>query len=152
MRWRPTLSTISRSRSPRAQIGATFKALLEGRWDDARHTFVAASRTIDGMQGFRVKALFQLAVGHLAGERFPEAAEGLREAEAFFEERGAGGCRRGIPGEGRQAVTAVERRGQTERQMSTRGGSSRRAGLDDATDREPVVARRRSMEARRRAP
>ena len=85
------------------QMGATFKALLEGRWDDARHTFIAASRTLDGMQGFHVKALFQLAVGHLAGERFPEAADGLREAEAFFEERGAGGLVADVSGEGRQA-------------------------------------------------
>jgi hypothetical protein len=73
------------------QMGATFKALLEGRWDDARHTFIAASRTLDGMQSYLHKALLQLAVGHVASERFPEAAIGMREAEAFFEERGAGG-------------------------------------------------------------
>ena len=72
------------------QMGATFKALLEGRWDDARQLFVATSRTYDGMQRYRAKALFGLTVGHLAGDRFPEAAEGLREAEAFFEDRGAG--------------------------------------------------------------
>ena len=72
------------------QMGATFKALLEGRWDDARQLFVATSRTFDGMQRYRAKALFGLTVGHLAGDRFPEAAEGLREAEAFFEDRGAG--------------------------------------------------------------
>jgi len=42
------------------------------------------------MQRYRPKALFGLAVGHLAGDRFPEAADGLREGEAFFESRGAG--------------------------------------------------------------
>ena len=39
----------------------------------------------------RVRAHFQIAVGHLAGDRFPEFADGLREGEAFFEERGVGG-------------------------------------------------------------
>ena len=82
-------------------MGATFKALLEGRWDDARQMFVAALRTMDGTQRFRHKALFQLAVAHLAGDRFAEAADALREAEAFFEERGAGWLGPGISREGR---------------------------------------------------
>jgi hypothetical protein len=71
------------------QMGATFKALLEGRWDDARQLSVATSRAYDGMQRYRAKAHFGLTVGHLAGDRFPEATEALREAEAFFEDRGA---------------------------------------------------------------
>ena len=53
-------------------------------------SFVATSRSFDGMQRYRAKTLFGLTVGHLAGNRFPEAAEGLREAEAFFGDRGAG--------------------------------------------------------------
>jgi hypothetical protein len=72
------------------QMGATFKALLEARWDDARNLFVVGSRSFEAVENRRVKALFQLAVGHLAGDRFAEAAQGLREAEAFFDERGAG--------------------------------------------------------------
>jgi hypothetical protein len=36
-----------------------------------------------------VLAALQLAVGHLAGDRFPEAAEALRAADAFFSNRGA---------------------------------------------------------------
>jgi len=72
------------------QMGGTFKALLEGRWDDARNLFVVGSRTFEAVQNRRVKALFQLAVGHLAGDRFAEAGQGLREAEEFLEERGAG--------------------------------------------------------------
>jgi hypothetical protein len=72
------------------QMGATFKALLEGRWDDARRNFLSTSRQLDSMQRFRTKARFQLAVAQLAGDRFPEAIDGLRDAEAWFEERGAG--------------------------------------------------------------
>ncbi|MFL5674115.1 MAG: hypothetical protein ACJ779_03855 [Chloroflexota bacterium] len=45
---------------------------------------------MDGMQRYRTKARFQLAVAQLAGDRFAEAADGLAEAEAWFEERGAG--------------------------------------------------------------
>ena len=72
------------------QVAATLKAVLERRWDDGRHLFVAASRTLEDTGRMRVRAHFQIAVGHLAGERFPEAAEGMGEAEGFFEERGAG--------------------------------------------------------------
>ncbi len=72
-------------------MGLTAKALLDGRWDDARQAYVAACRSLETSGRLRVRALFQMAAGHLAGDHFPEAAEGLREAETFFTERGAGG-------------------------------------------------------------
>jgi hypothetical protein len=71
-------------------MGSSVKASLDGRWDDARLAFVAGSRTLDSMQMLRSKALFGMAVGLLAGDRFPEAGDGRREGEAFFRERGAG--------------------------------------------------------------
>src|SRR4029079_7246317 len=114
------------------QMGATFKALLEGRWDDARQMFVATSRTFDATQRLRHKALFQLAVGHLAGDRFAEAGEASREAEAFFEERGAGWL---VPAYRAKAVRPDERG----RSAGSRPGSAASAltsgaghGLDDA--------------------
>ncbi len=89
------ISTIATTERPAdmalRQVGATAKALLEGRWDDSRQAYVTALRTLNDSLRLRVRALFQIAVGHLAGDHFPEAAAGLREAETFFEERGAVG-------------------------------------------------------------
>ena len=73
------------------QIGTTFQALLDGRWDDGRYAYAAASRTLEATRNLQVLTQLRLAVGHLAGDRFPEAAEGLREAGSYFAERGAGG-------------------------------------------------------------
>jgi class 3 adenylate cyclase len=73
------------------QIGAALRALLERRWDEGRETYRIVSRSLETSRHLRVLAAFQLAVGHLAENRFPEAADALREADAFFRERGADG-------------------------------------------------------------
>jgi tetratricopeptide (TPR) repeat protein len=72
------------------QMGDVFLALMAGRWSDARTGFIAAVGTLETTHYRRVLAGFQMAVGHLADDRFPEAAEALSEAEAFFAECGAG--------------------------------------------------------------
>jgi hypothetical protein len=72
------------------QMGAAIEASLEGRWDDARHAFVAGSRVFETMSYLRPRALFQIVIGHLAGDRFAEAIDGRREGAAFFDDRGAG--------------------------------------------------------------
>ena len=121
------------------QMGATFKALLEGRWDDARQMFVAASRTLDATQRFRHKALFQLAVAHLAGDRFAEAGEGLREAEAFFEERGAGWLVRAYREKAvRPATSAVE--AQDRARTRNAGAAVVRLGLRPRLDVAPTAS------------
>ncbi len=71
------------------QIGATLAAAFDGRWDDVRHGYLVASRTVEDARDLHVLALLHLAVGHLAGDRFAEAADGLRAVEAYFHERGA---------------------------------------------------------------
>ncbi len=71
------------------QIGATLEALLEGRWDDARHGYVVASRLFEEIGFVHALALLRLVVGHLADDRFAEAVDGLRAAESYFRERGA---------------------------------------------------------------
>ncbi len=83
------------------QIGATLEALLDGRWDDARHGYVVASRIIEGIGYLHTLALLRLVVGHLADDRFPEAVDGLRAAESYFGERGADTVVVRLPREGR---------------------------------------------------
>ena len=71
------------------QIGATLAAALDGRWDDARRGFVASSRIVEDTGNHQILAILRLVVGHLAGDRVPEAPQALRDAEAYFRERGA---------------------------------------------------------------
>ena len=79
---------MTRSRS--RQMGATFKAFSRAAGTTLGSSSWPRRGTLDGMQRFRAKALFQLAVAHLAGDRFPEAAERPARGRGFFEERGAG--------------------------------------------------------------
>ena len=71
------------------QMGAVYLALIEGRWSEARSGFAVAMRQLEAIHHLRVLAAFRMAVGHLAGDRFPEAIDALRDAETFFTERGA---------------------------------------------------------------
>ena len=71
------------------QIGGVYLALMGGRWSDARTGFIAAVRTLEATHYRRVLASFQMAVGHGARDRFPEAAQAMQDAESFFAERGA---------------------------------------------------------------
>jgi class 3 adenylate cyclase/tetratricopeptide (TPR) repeat protein len=70
-------------------IGTTFQALLEGRWEEGRQAFMRAAGALEEVRHRRWLAHLQLAVGHFAEGRFPEAAAALSEAESFFGERGA---------------------------------------------------------------
>ena len=70
-------------------MGAVYLALIEGRWSEARSGFAVAMRQLEAIHHLRALAAFQMAVGHLAGDRFPEAIDALRDAETFFTERGA---------------------------------------------------------------
>jgi predicted metal-dependent hydrolase len=70
-------------------MGGVCLALVEGRWSDARIEYAAATLTLEATHYRRVLAAFRMAVGHIAGDRFPEAVEALRDAESFFAERGA---------------------------------------------------------------
>jgi tetratricopeptide (TPR) repeat protein len=72
------------------QMGDVFVAIMAGRWSDARTGFIPAVGTLETTHYRRVLAGFQMAVGHLADDRFPEAADALSEAGSFFAERGAG--------------------------------------------------------------
>ncbi len=72
------------------QVGTTFEAIFEGRWDDVGQAYLLAVRTLDEVRSLLMLALFQMAVGHHAAGRIPEAAEALAAAESFFSERGAG--------------------------------------------------------------
>ncbi len=71
------------------QIAIAFGALLDERWDVARAAYLNAKRLLEQVGNRLLLARVQLAVGHLAAEQFPEAADAAREADAFFHERGA---------------------------------------------------------------
>ena len=71
------------------QIALTLTALLDGRWDEARLTYMKARRIVEEVGNLQVLALLQLAVGHLAADHFSEAAQAAREAEEYFHARGA---------------------------------------------------------------
>jgi hypothetical protein len=64
-------------------------ALFDRRWEVARTEYLTAKRLLDEVGHLTRLARFQLTFSHLAGSRLPEAVEAGREAEAFFEERGA---------------------------------------------------------------
>jgi hypothetical protein len=70
-------------------IGSTLTALVAARWDETRMTYLQARRLLEEVGAAKPLALLQLAVGHVAAERFPEAADAAREAEEFFSSRGA---------------------------------------------------------------
>ena len=71
------------------QIAISLTALLEERWDVARAAYLHARRLLEETGHGLMLARLQLAVGHLAANRFPEAADAARDARAFFHERGA---------------------------------------------------------------
>jgi class 3 adenylate cyclase len=71
------------------QIAISLTALLEERWDVARAAYLHARRLLEQIGHGLMLARLQLAVGHLAADHFPEAADAARDAEAFFHERGA---------------------------------------------------------------
>jgi hypothetical protein len=71
------------------QIGLTLNSLLAGRVDEARMGYLHARRILEEIGYAHSLAQFQLAVGHLAGDQFREAAEAAEEAEDYFHERGA---------------------------------------------------------------
>jgi class 3 adenylate cyclase/tetratricopeptide (TPR) repeat protein len=70
-------------------VGDTFAALLAGQWDAARAGYRRALASLELSRHGTMLARFQLAVGHGAAGRFPEAAEAAAAAETFFRERGA---------------------------------------------------------------
>ena len=71
------------------QIGLTLTSLLDGRWDEARLTYMKARRIVEEVGNLQVLALLQLAVGHLGADHFSEAAQAAQEAEEYFSARGA---------------------------------------------------------------
>ncbi|HET7141560.1 MAG TPA: AAA family ATPase, partial [Candidatus Limnocylindria bacterium] len=71
------------------QIAAALEALLAGRWDEARTSYRNARRLLEDIGVMTLLAQLQLRVGHLAADKFPEAAEAARAAEEYFHERGA---------------------------------------------------------------
>ena len=70
-------------------IALTLTALLAGRWDEARMSFMNAHRILEEVGNAQNLAQLQLAVGHKAADQFPEAADAAREAEEYFNARGA---------------------------------------------------------------
>lgn len=71
------------------QIITALEALFEGQWDAARLAYLSAKRLLEQVNNRLLLARVQLAVGQLAEDHFPEAAEAAHEAELFFHERGA---------------------------------------------------------------
>ncbi|NJD27867.1 MAG: hypothetical protein FIA92_06170 [Chloroflexi bacterium] len=65
-------------------------AALEGRWDDTRTARQTAVQALQAVGDDFLLARFGLALGQLAGDRLPEAAEAAGEAERWFAARGAG--------------------------------------------------------------
>ena len=73
----------------RAATIATCVAMLDGRWPEARTQYRFASQRLAASGKALWLASLNLAVGTRAAGRFPEAAEALSAAEAFFESVGA---------------------------------------------------------------
>jgi class 3 adenylate cyclase/tetratricopeptide (TPR) repeat protein len=71
------------------QIAMCLPALLAGRWDEARTSYLNARRLLEEVGSLTLLARLQLQVGWLAADHFPEAAEAAREAEEYFRDRGA---------------------------------------------------------------
>jgi class 3 adenylate cyclase/tetratricopeptide (TPR) repeat protein len=76
-------------RSLRQMGEALLLALGGGRWDEARSAYLSAARELEEFGARTSIARLQLAVGHAAAGRFPEAAEAASSAEEFFTARGA---------------------------------------------------------------
>jgi hypothetical protein len=70
-------------------LAATLTALVASRWDEARMAYLNARRLLEDIGDVTLLARLQLAVGHLAADHFPEAADAAREAEQYFHDRGA---------------------------------------------------------------
>jgi class 3 adenylate cyclase/tetratricopeptide (TPR) repeat protein len=70
-------------------VGTAVAALIEGGGDQGRTAFAAARRALDELGATTMLARFQLAVGHLARDRFPEATDAALAADRFFAERAA---------------------------------------------------------------
>jgi hypothetical protein len=51
--------------------------------------YLNARRILEDVGGVHLLAQLQLAVGHLAADQIPEAADAAREAEEYFHARGA---------------------------------------------------------------
>ncbi|MDL2335040.1 MAG: hypothetical protein QFC55_03285, partial [Chloroflexota bacterium] len=64
-------------------------AMLEGRWSDARDSYLAARRDLTGASAAFVLALLNVSVGARAAGQFPEASEAATSAEQFFQQVGA---------------------------------------------------------------
>ena len=89
---------------------AALGALLDERWEAGRASYLQAKRLLEQVSNQLMLARFQLAVGHLAANHFPEAAEAAREAEAFFHERGADAYVEGYRARAARAKTAATTR------------------------------------------
>ena len=70
-------------------LGEALRAVLDGRWDEARAAYLSAAAALEQASGRHTLARLQLAIGHAAAGQFPEAAEAAAAAEQFFNERGA---------------------------------------------------------------
>jgi class 3 adenylate cyclase len=70
-------------------VGDALAAVLDERWDEARAAYLSAVAQLELATGWHTLARLQLAIGHAAAGRFPEAAEAAAAAETFFNERGA---------------------------------------------------------------
>jgi tetratricopeptide (TPR) repeat protein len=71
------------------QVGSTLTGMLAGRWEEGRLAYLQASRLLEELGATKPLALLQLAVGHIAADRFPEAEEAADQADEFFGARGA---------------------------------------------------------------
>jgi len=70
-------------------VAGALTAALEGRWDDAR-SFQRDAEALFAEVGEGLgNARFGLALGHLASDRFPDAARAGADAERWFADRGA---------------------------------------------------------------
>ena len=64
-------------------------AMMEGRWEAARLSYMAARHDLNEAQSLFALALLSLSVGARAEGRFPEAVEAAAAANEFFESVGA---------------------------------------------------------------
>jgi class 3 adenylate cyclase len=60
-------------------------AMLEGRWSDARDSYLAAQRDLAGASAAFALALLNISVGSRASGQFPEASEAATAAREFFQ-------------------------------------------------------------------
>jgi hypothetical protein len=104
-------------------VGGVYLALIEGRWPEGRSGFAVATRQLEAIHHRRALAVFRMAVGHFAGDRFPEAIDALRDAEMFFTERGADSV---VANYRARAATAPE---PASRRRTVDAGSTRDVGV-----------------------